>query len=103
MRPSHVTVMALVACASGFGSMPSTPSMQECVDDPMGILAADTYLDPNGQTCESKMGSPANCDTADSDYNGYSLTYSQLCPLTCGTCDTWVRPECTRRAVCCCG
>ena len=44
----------------------------------------------------------ATCDTADEDYNGYRATYSQLCPETCGACDSHTEPECHRPDVCCC-
>ena len=58
-----------------------------CVDDPKGILAADTYLSPGGTTCAEKMAQVgATCETIDEDYNGYRVSYAQLCPATCGTC-----------------
>eukprot|EP00310_Coccolithus_braarudii_P005773 CAMPEP_0183378422 /NCGR_PEP_ID=MMETSP0164_2-20130417/124907_1 /TAXON_ID=221442 /ORGANISM="Coccolithus pelagicus ssp braarudi, Strain PLY182g" /LENGTH=61 /DNA_ID=CAMNT_0025555981 /DNA_START=170 /DNA_END=356 /DNA_ORIENTATION=+ len=37
----------------------------------------------------------ATCETYDADYNGYAVYYSQLCPVTCGACETWVPPSVT--------
>ena len=74
-----------------------------CVDDPKGILAADTYLSPGGTTCAEKMAQVgATCETIDEDYNGYRVSYAQLCPATCGTCASYTEPECHRPEVCCC-
>ena len=55
-----------------------------CIVEPLpptGILRADTWLNPSGQTCESKMRSVgATCDTWDGDYNGYGVYYHQAPP-----------------------
>ncbi|EOD39078.1 hypothetical protein EMIHUDRAFT_223963 [Emiliania huxleyi CCMP1516] len=83
--------------------MPAPPPSPTCVDDPKGILAADAYLSPGGTTCAEKMAQVgATCETIDEDYNGYRVSYAQLCPATCGTCASYTEPECHRPEVCCC-
>ena len=78
-----------------FASQVVASSPTSCLDDPKGILAAD------GTTCAQKMAK-WECNTVDHDYNGYTVTYSQLCPETCSACDSYTEPECHRPDVCCC-
>merc|ERR1719291_574550 len=46
-----------VACFQSFVNVTvSDPgTVSECVDDPQGILRHDTYMNPAGMTCDSKM------------------------------------------------
>jgi len=57
-----------------------------CVDDPEGIVA----VDPTKDCANVNTGLPGwDCEYYDSDFNGHDVYIYELCPKTCGHCDTF--------------
>eukprot|EP01006_Ploeotia_vitrea_P028376 TRINITY_DN61080_c0_g1_i1.p1 TRINITY_DN61080_c0_g1~~TRINITY_DN61080_c0_g1_i1.p1 ORF type:complete len:620 (-),score=33.39 TRINITY_DN61080_c0_g1_i1:1080-2939(-) len=55
-----------------------------CVDDPHGIVAADPTKD-----CRNlQRTGPWSCDYYDADFNGHAVFIYELCPKSCGRCNT---------------
>ena len=55
------------------------------MDDPEGIVAVDSTKD----CANVNTGLPGwDCDYYDADFNGHAVHIYELCPLSCGRCDT---------------